>query len=452
MSRISDTIAAIATPPGDGAIGIVRMSGAESLSIADYVFSGRMRPGEMTSHTLHLGEIRDPQSGAVLDTVLLAVMRAPNSYTGEEMVEIYCHGGAVVLSEILELLLRMGACAADRGEFSKRAFLNGRMDLYEAEAIVDLVKARTREAAHSAALGLAGKGRETLSGLKSAIVESLAMVEASIDFPEDDTLLDRDALEGLLKTARSTLSALLESGSRGRIVREGITAAIVGRPNVGKSSLLNALLGEERAIVAPVPGTTRDYLAEWVDISGVPVRLIDTAGLVESEDSVERQGVMRAKKAIESSDLVLVVLDWSGAMTEEDAQVFREVGDRQKIVVVNKCDLEKRIDTSSLEDWQSVSAKYGDGLRELKRKIGSLLLGGVGSGDGAIFTRARHLAALRRAGSSLESGLKMLDAGSVPEIVAVELSDALSALGEIAGETTPQDILDAIFSEFCIGK
>ncbi len=452
MSRIGDTIAAIATPAGNGAIGIVRMSGAESLNIADSVFHGKTRPAEMASHTLHLGEIRDPRSDELLDTVLLAVMRAPNSYTGEEMVEIYCHGGSVVLSEVLGLLLRTGACPAERGEFSKRAFLNGRMDLHEAEAVADLVKARTREAARTAVLGLAGKARETLSGLKGALLKSLAMIEASIDFPEDDTLLDIETLRGLLETTRITLSELLESGARGRIVCEGVTAAIVGKPNVGKSSLLNALLDEDRAIVAPLPGTTRDYLAEWVDISGVAVRLIDTAGLTESEDSVERQGVMKAKKAIESSDIVLIVLDWSEAMTEEDASVFREVGERRKIVVVNKCDLEKGIDTSPLEDWQPVSAKYGNGLAELRQRIASLVLGRAETDGQAIFTRARHLAALRRTDSHLESGLKVLDSGGMPEIVALELSDALSALGEIAGETTPQDILDAIFSEFCIGK
>ena len=446
------TIAAISTPPGEGAIGMVRMSGGEALKIGDIAFKGSATPSGMESHTLHYGQICDPQTNVVIDTVLLAVMRAPNSYTGEDMVEIHCHGSPVVLGEVLGLVCAHGAALAGPGEFSKRAFLNGRMDLSQAEAVVDLVKAKTREAAQSAAMQLAGKGKPVLEEIRSLMVHSLALVEASIDFPEDDTLVDSRSIAEEMGKAQMKVVKLIEDGSRGRLMREGITVAIVGKPNVGKSSLLNALLQEERAIVTPVPGTTRDYLAEWIDVSGVPVRLIDTAGLGDSTSSIERQGVMRTRKAIEASDFVLLLLDWSEKMTEEDKEVFRAVESKRKLVLLNKSDLKKEIDASSPDESLPVSAKLGNGLDELKEKMRELVWGGGGAGGSGVFTRARHLAALRRCGSHLESGLVGLKEGKTPEIVALELRDALSALGEIAGETTSEDVLDAIFAEFCIGK
>ena len=446
------TIAAISTPPGEGAIGMVRMSGGEALKIGDIVFKGMTGPSGMETHTLHYGEICDPQTDVVIDIVLLAVMRAPNSYTGEDMVEIHCHGGPVVLGEVLSLLYAHGAAPAEPGEFSKRAFLNGRMDLSQAEAVVDLVKARTTEAAQSAAMQLAGKGKRVLEEIRGLMVHSLALVEASIDFPEDDTLMDSQSVLDEMEKTREKVVKLIEDGSRGRLMREGITVAIVGKPNVGKSSLLNALLQEERAIVTPVPGTTRDYLAEWIEVSGVPVRLIDTAGLRDSVSSVEMQGVVRARKAIEVSDFALLLLDWSGQMTEEDTEVFRAVKTKRKLVLLNKCDLKKRIDASSLHESLPVSAKYGHGLDELKEKMKELVWGGGGAGGSGVFTRARHLAALKRCDSHLEAGVVGLKQAKTPEIVALELRDALSALGEIAGETTSEDVLDAIFAEFCIGK
>jgi len=452
LSLAGDTIAAISTPPGQGAIGIVRVSGGESLRIADAVFKGRRAPSEMKTHTLQHGQIIDPESNATVDSVLLAVMRAPNSYTGEDMAEIHCHGGPVVLGEVLELVYKLGAVPAEPGEFSKRAFLNGRMALCEAEAVLDLINARTREAARSASMQLAGKGKESLKQIKKSVVRSLAMVEASIDFPEDDTVLDRQGVAEKVGTARGKILELIEQGHRGRLMREGVTVAIVGKPNVGKSSLLNALLKEDRAIVTPVPGTTRDYLAEWIDISGVPIRLIDTAGLRDSENAIEKEGVMRAKRAIQTSDFVLLLLDWSSKMTEQDTEVFRAAESKRKLVLLNKCDLKKRIDPSSLDEWLAVSAKYGDGLGELRERMEALVWGGDGPGVSALFTRTRHLVALKKCDSHLKAGLLGLKQGKAPEIVALELRDALSALGEIAGETASEEILDAIFSEFCIGK
>ncbi|MFQ5874886.1 MAG: tRNA uridine-5-carboxymethylaminomethyl(34) synthesis GTPase MnmE [Dehalococcoidia bacterium] len=452
MGVASDTIAAISTAPGQAAIGIVRMSGGESIAIADSIFRGKRAASEMKTHTLQYGRVVHPESNVVVDSVLLAVMRAPNSYTGEDMVEIHCHGGPVVLGEVLDLLYRLGAVPAEAGEFSRRAFLNGRMALCEAEAVLDLINARTREAARSASMQLAGKGKESLQEIKRSIVRGLAMVEASIDFPEDDTLLDGQGVAERIAGARGEVLELIEKGDRGRLMREGVTVAIVGKPNVGKSSLLNALLKEDRAIVTSVPGTTRDYLAEWMDISGVPVRLVDTAGLRDSECAIEKEGVMRAKKAIEASDFVLLLLDWSCRMTEEDTEAFKAVEGKGKLVLLNKCDLKKRIDSSSLQGWLAISAKYGDGLGELRERMKGLVWGGDGPAVEALFTRTRHLAALKKCHSHLQAGLVGLEQGKPPEIVALELRDALSALGEIAGETTGEDVLDAIFSEFCIGK
>lgn len=446
------TIAAISTPPGHGAIGIVRMSGGESLKIADIIFNGSTTPSGMETHTLHYGQICHPQTHAVIDTVLLAAMRAPNSYTGEDMVEIHCHGGPVVLGEVLSLVYAQGAGAAEPGEFSKRAFLNGRMDLSQAEAVVDLVNARTREAAQSAAMQLAGKGKEAIEDIRSLMVHSLALVEASIDFPEDDTLMDTHSVAEEMERTHGQVVKLIEQGSRGRLMREGVTVAIVGKPNVGKSSLLNALLREERAIVTPVPGTTRDYLTEWIDVAGIPVRLIDTAGLRDSPSSIEMQGVMKARKAIEASDFLLLLLDWSDRIREEDMEVFRAVESKRKLVLLNKCDLEKKIDTSSLHESLPVSAKYGHGLDELREKMKELVWHGGTEDQSGIFTRARHLAALKKCDSHLQAGLDALKQSRAPEIVALELRDALSTLGEIAGETTSEDVLDAIFAEFCIGK
>lgn len=452
MSTITDTIAAISTAPGEGAIGIVRMSGPEALSIADRLFHGSVAVSEMVTHTIHQGEIRDPDTEVIVDSVLLAVMRAPNSYTGEDMIEIYGHGGPLVLGETLGLLYRLGAAPAQAGEFSKRAFLNGRMVLSEAEAVLDVVRARTREAAHSALMGLTGKGREVLQLIREEVLKALAMVEACIDFPEDDTLLDRNALVREIEMTRSRLSDLIKKGKRGSLMRVGFTAAIVGKPNVGKSSLLNALLEEERAIVTPIPGTTRDYLAEWIDVAGIPLKLIDTAGLRETDSCIELQGVTRARKAIESSNFVLVVLDWSNRTTEEDMEVLRAVGDKEKVVLLNKCDLEKEIDTSSLSDWLAISAKYGDGLMNLMERLKSLVWSGGEPVEDAVFTRARHIAALRRLDSHLEMSAHLLEERETEEIIAVELRDGLSAIGDIAGETTTEEVLNSIFSEFCIGK
>jgi tRNA modification GTPase len=428
------------------------MSGPAAIRIAGTIFRGKAKPEEMTNHVLHQGEIRDPDVDALVDSVLLAVMRTPNSYTGEDMVEIYGHGGPIVLAETLGLLFRKGAAPARPGEFSRRAFLNGRMDLSEAEAVLDLIRARTKEAAHSAVLGLTGKRREMLESLRSGIMRLLAMVEASIDFPEDETMLDRPAVIQRIRDTRERVAHLVEAGTRGKLMRTGLTVAIVGKPNVGKSSLLNALLKEERAIVTPVPGTTRDYLAEWIDVAGIPVRLIDTAGLRETESSVELHGVSRARKAMEESDLVLVLLDWSGEMTEEDEEVLRAAGDKRKIVLLNKCDLDRVLDASQLEGWLAVSAKYGNGLDKLLECLSALVWEGKGPVEDTVFTRARHLASLRDLDRHLEKSAGLLESGQTEEIVAIELRDGLFSIAEIAGETTTDEILDTIFSEFCIGK
>lgn len=453
-----DTIAAIATPPGEGGIGIVRMSGPDSISIAHSIFtSSRGRDIRTARGRVFHGEIRDERSA--IDEVLLHIMRAPHSYTAEDVVEINCHGGAAPIRGVLEMVLSRGARLATPGEFTKRAFLNGRIDLVQAEAVIDRIRAQTDAALRAASSAAEGVLSKSLHEFSDVLVEALARVDSAIDFPDDDLpeLVDaalRERLEHLLTRMRD----LIGTAERGRLYREGASVAIVGRPNVGKSSLFNALLRDARAIVTSVPGTTRDLLEEIITIDGVPIRLSDTAGLRTTEDEVEQIGIGRARTALANADIVLLVIDASQELTTEDRELIREVNElnRPTIVASNKIDLAPQRSFNrekTIHDWETcpVSAKTEKGLKELESAIGRNLLGGAQiTGDQGLITRMHQRDSLRRAADALERTLNNFTAS--PEFLSIDLRDAIDAIGEITGETTPEDVLDRIFSSFCIGK
>jgi tRNA modification GTPase len=409
-----DTIAAVATPAGEGGVAIIRVSGPESERIAGEVFcrSGG-RNGSLRSHTLHHGSIRDPKSGGILDEVLLTVMRKPHSYTGEDVVEVHCHGGPFLVREILRLILSLGARQAEPGEFTKRGFLNGRLDLAQAEAVLDLIQARTDKGMHMA----------------------LGQVRGDL----------------------SKCSGLIASYDWGRLFREGVRVCIAGRPNVGKSSLLNALLGEERVIVTPVPGTTRDFIEESVNLGGLPFVLWDTAGICESGDDVERIGVDFSLKKLKEAQGALIVLDGSSPMTPEDCSILAQARHKKGIVVINKIDLPQKLavnEVTSLtpdKKMVSVSAQEGRGMDNLKEALRSLFLGTQGEPE-MVVTNMRHKAALERSARNLTEALKSLRGGLPPEMVAVDLQETQQGLEEVVGIVTNNDILERIFSQFCIGK
>ncbi len=469
-----DTIAAIATPPGEGAIGIVRLSGPDAIAIASKVFVPTRRHDLATSQRqVFHGEARDGQGP--IDEVLVHVMRGPHSYTCEDIVEINCHGGAAPLQAVLEAVLARGARLATPGEFTRRAFLNGRIDLVQAEAVIDRVRAGTRAALRAANAAATGRLSRTLHELSGQLANALARIEAAVDFPDEDLpeLVD-DALRAELEETHRRMTELLDTAKAGRLYREGAGAAIVGRPNVGKSSLFNALLRDARAIVTPEPGTTRDLIEEIITIGGVPVRLSDTAGLRTSDDQAEQIGVQVARNALQNADIVLLVVDASEPLSEADHRLAREVAELEMpaVVVLNKTDL---VPDPPVPDWADpfvrVSALTGQGLKELEDVLGDILLGDsralstpecacrgkenedvflrVGPDQGLI-TRIHQADSLRRAVESTRHLLDHFDAS--PEFLSLDLRQALSALGEITGQTTPEDILDRIFSTFCIGK
>ncbi|MCC6798123.1 MAG: tRNA uridine-5-carboxymethylaminomethyl(34) synthesis GTPase MnmE [Candidatus Hydrogenedentes bacterium] len=453
-----DTIAAIATPPGEGGIGILRLSGPDSISIAHSIFtSSRGRDIRTARGRVFHGEIRDAHG--TIDEVLVHIMRAPHSYTAEDVVEINCHGGAAPIRAVLELVLSRSARLATPGEFTKRAFLNGRIDLIQAEAVIDRIRAQTDAALRAASSAAEGVLSKSLHEISEVLIEALARVESAIDFPDDDLpeLVDA-ALRARLDQVLAKMRELIDTAERGRLYREGASVAIVGRPNVGKSSLFNALLRDARAIVTSVPGTTRDLLEEVITIDGVPIRLSDTAGLRATDDEVEQIGIGRARAALLNADIVMLVVDVSEELTTEDHELIREVNElrRPTIVATNKIDLapQRPLNREKINhDWETcqVSAKTEKGLKELESAIGRKLLGGAQTAtDQGIITRMHQRDSLRRAAEALAHTLA--NYGASPEFLSIDLRDAIDAIGEITGETTPEDVLDRIFSSFCIGK
>ena len=467
MSRLSldDTIAAIATPPGEGALGIVRLSGPDTFAIADRLFrpSRPMRPSQANTHTVHHGHIVD--GDVVVDEVLMTVLRAPRTYTRQDMIEITGHGGMLPLRRIVELALHAGARLAEPGEFTKRAFLNGRIDLAQGEAVLDVIRARTEVSLRAALQQLGGHLSQRISTLHEELANLVAHVEATIDFPEEDiasvaTAQCRERLQRLV----AELARLESSAKTGRILREGAAVVLCGRPNVGKSSLLNALLRTNRAIVTPIPGTTRDTIEELLNLRGLPVRLVDTAGVTVTEDPIEREGVERSRHAIQQADLLLLILDSAQPLSSADRAFFSDVralrngATSEPLIVINKNDLPTRLERDAIaREWSGaplrISALRGEGLTELEDAMAERLWSGtVDIADGALVTNVRHQESLRQARVACAAALAAITRQETLECIALDLREASEHLGEILGINVQEDLLERIFKQFCIGK
>jgi tRNA modification GTPase len=454
------TIAAIATPPGAGGVGIVRVSGALVTQIANAVFARSQQAERWASHYLYHGRIVDA-AGEVLDEGLGVMMRAPRSYTGEDVLELHCHGSPIVLRRVLARVLACGARLAEPGEFTKRAFLNGRLDLAQAEAVIDLIRARTDAGATLAARQLCGRLSAHVDALRTQLIRLKALLETQIDFSEEDVDVGRDDLLAVVGTSIVSISSLLDTYVRGKLVRDGVRVAIIGKPNVGKSSLLNALLGEERAIVTPIPGTTRDTIEEVADFEGIPAVLWDTAGLRDPDraDPVERVGMQRTAAKVAEAQVLLTVLDASLPLDAEDRNALHAGTGAAQVIVLNKIDLPMRMSESDVRALTNghpavrVSAKDGLGLEQLRRCVVTQAASGAAAANGGpVITNVRHVDALTKAARSLELAKQSIHERRSPELVAVDVQDAIDHVDSITGTITSEDVLDRVFSEFCIGK
>ncbi|MFN2292637.1 MAG: tRNA uridine-5-carboxymethylaminomethyl(34) synthesis GTPase MnmE [Anaerolineae bacterium] len=458
MYSLDDTIAAISTPIGEGGIGIVRLTGPEARAILDRIFALGADPSqtELEPRVLHYGHIIDPASRQAIDEVLAVHMPAPKTYTRQDIVEIQGHGGIVALRGILSLCLRQGARLAEPGEFTARAFLNGRLDLAQAEAVLDVVQARTEVSLQAAIGQLAGSLSDQVRAVRASLMEALVYLEASLDFAEDE--IPERGIGADMEQAVAHLSCLLEEAERGIIYRQGIRAAIVGRPNVGKSSLLNRLLRTSRAIVTSIPGTTRDTLEETVNLQGIPVVLVDTAGITDkSEDVIERLGIERSRAALSQSDLALLVLDASQPPTEADRAIASIMDGKPSVVVLNKIDLTDAVhrDVASILNAPAVhvSALTGTGIQDLEQTIVDTVFSGqVAAAEPPAVTSPRHKEALARALDHAQVALSAHREGLLADLVAIDLTAAVNALGEITGQTAGEDLVELIFSRFCVGK
>ncbi|GGE06090.1 tRNA modification GTPase MnmE [Marinithermofilum abyssi] len=456
----TDTIAAISTPVGEGGIAVIRVSGDEAVPVVDRVFQGSRSLAEVDSHTVHYGHIVDPKTGKRLDEVLVTVMRAPRTFTREDVVEVSCHGGVVPVQAVLEALLSAGARLAEPGEFTKRAFLNGRIDLSQAEAVIDLIRSKTDRAARVAMQQAEGRLSRLIQKLRQDILETLAHLAVNVDYPE----YDAEEMTGRLLLEKSreiekAISQLLVTARQGRILREGIATVIIGRPNVGKSSLLNTLAHENKAIVTDIPGTTRDVIEEYVNVRGIPLRLVDTAGIRETEDIVERIGVERSHKALEQADLVLLLLNYGEPLTDDDRKLIDLARDYTTIVVVNKTDLEPKLDLDEVKrligdhPLITTSLKEERGLDKLEQAIADLFLGGKAqSADATYVSNVRHVHLLERAQQSVRDAIEGIETGVPLDMVEIDLKNAWQYLGEIIGDAVAEDLIDQIFSQFCLGK
>jgi tRNA modification GTPase len=443
-----DTIAAISTPAGEGAIAIVRISGLDAIAVADKVFRGQQMPTQFAPHVQHFGEVVD-DAERLIDQVMLSIHRAPASYTGEDLVEISCHGGVLVTARVLETCLRAGARAARPGEFTERAFLNGKMDLTQAEAVIDLIRAKTDLALRSATEQLEGRLGQRIKEIRNDVISLVAQIEASIDFPEEGIAPDEDdKLRARLDSIREKMSILLATADQGRILREGVRVVIYGATNAGKSSLLNRLLGYDRVIVSQTHGTTRDTIEETVNLRGVPIRLLDTAGLRTSSDEVERAGIARTEKSLQAADLRLHIADGNAAKPNDfDAQSSNGAD----VVVINKVDLPEHQDWKRV-DGLRISCLTGEGLERLEEEVVARIMKQNLQPESAVAINTRHRDCLRLALEACDRAGKAMSDGVAPEYVAVDLNDALRALGEILGAVDIEKILDSVFSQFCIGK
>ncbi len=459
---INDTIAAISTPLSSAGIGIIRISGQQAFYIIKLIFEPRKKIDldKIESHCIKYGNIVDNENKRVLDEVLVSFMIGPNTYTREDIIEINCHGGLIVMQSILSLVLRYGARMAEPGEFTKRAFLNGRIDLSQAEAVMDIIHAKTEMALNASVKQLEGSVKKEIDQLNEEVLELIAHVEASIDYPEYDVEdLEFSKVRKQCEHMKIRIEKLIKSYDHGRIIREGIKTVIVGRPNVGKSSLLNALLREQRAIVTDVPGTTRDSLEEYMNIHGIPLKLIDTAGIRLTEDVVEKIGVNKSKELIESADLVLYVIDGSQPLTEEDKEIIKLIQHQKVIVLMNKSDLKVCVEKKQLEKYlpQShiieISAIYYKGLEALEEEIKEQFMSGqVQSNDDTVIYNVRQKQSLEKAYKSMEQVIESIDMGMPEDCWAIDLHNVYEGFGEVIGNHMNEDIISKIFSQFCLGK
>ena len=456
ITKEFDTIAAISTPLGEGAIGIVRLSGTDSFAIAQKIFKGKDL-ASVASHTLNYGHIVDPDKNEILDEVMVGAMRSPKTFTREDIIEINTHGGIAVTNEILQLVIREGARLAEPGEFTKRAFLNGRVDLTQAEAVMDIIRAKTDKAMNIAVKQLDGSLSDLINNTRQEILNTLAQVEVNIDYPEYDDV--EEATTEIIREKTSEFEALLtnllKTARRGKILREGISTAIIGRPNVGKSSLLNNLLREEKAIVTDIEGTTRDVIEEYVNINGVPLKLVDTAGIRETEDIVEQIGVERSKKALKEADLVLLVLNASEPLTDQDRQLLEISQDSNRIILLNKVDLPEKIEIDQLpEDHIKISVLKNQNIDKIEDRINALFFENAGlvEQDATYLSNARHISLIEKAVESLQAVNEGLALGMPVDLLQVDLTRTWEILGEITGDAAPDELITQLFSQFCLGK
>ena len=457
---LDDTIAAISTPIGAAGIGIVRVSGRNAIPVVEKIFSSKKKKmTDAPSHSILYGHIVDPE-GKVVDEVLVSVMRAPHSFTAEDVVEINCHGGVVAVRKTLETVLKAGARPAEPGEFSKRAFLNGRIDLAQAESIMDLISAKTERSLKVAVSQLEGALSSAIKAIRTEILGLLAHIEAGIDFPEHDLEdISRIQIEQKTKLILDRVKKLIDSAGTGKVFREGLKTVIIGKPNVGKSSLLNALLKEKRAIVTDIPGTTRDAIEEIVSLRGIPLKLVDTAGIRETDDIVEKIGVEKTMEMFGEADLVLFMIDASTGLTADDREIFPLLKGKNRLLIINKTDIKKDIDLSEAENHIEpenvieMSLFQEKGLDRLEERIETMVYAGLASGqEELLVTNIRHKNALEEAGLSIEEVLKALAANLPTDCLAIDLKTAWDKLGEITGETVEDDLVTQIFTRFCIGK
>ena len=456
ITREFDTITAIATPLGEGAIGIVRISGTDAIAIANRIFKGKNLE-TVDSHTLNYGHILDPDKDKILDEVMVGVMRAPRTFTREDVIEINTHGGIAVTNEILQLILRQGARMAEPGEFTKRAFLNGRVDLTQAEAIMDIIRAKTDKAMNIAVKQLDGSLKDLIDNTRQEILNTLAQVEVNIDYPEYDDVEEMTTalLREKTQEFQNLLENLLRTARRGKILREGLSTAIIGRPNVGKSSLLNNLLREDKAIVTDIAGTTRDVIEEYVNIKGVPLKLIDTAGIRETDDIVEKIGVERSRQALSEADLILLVLNASEKLTEQDRALLALSDMTRRIVLLNKTDLREEIEAEELpEDVIRISVLENQNIDQIEERINQLFFdnAGIVEQDATYLSNSRHISLIEQAVQSLQAVNEGLELGMPVDLLQVDLTRTWQILGEITGDAAPDELITQLFSQFCLGK
>lgn len=459
---ITDTIAAISTPLGEGGIAIIRVSGDEAIQEVDRLFRAKIKLADAASHTIHYGHIVDPDTNERIEEVMVSVMRAPRSYTTEDVVEINTHGGVVSIRRVMELILKQNVRTAEPGEFTKRAFLNGRIDLSQAEAVMDLIRSKSDRAFDVAMKQAQGQLSTRIKDLRHTLIETLAHIEVNIDYPEHDVEeLTNQYIQAQCGTVISSIDRLLKTASEGKILREGIVTAIVGRPNVGKSSLLNALAQDNKAIVTDIPGTTRDVIEEMITINGIPLRLLDTAGIRETTDLVEKIGVERSRSALQEADLVLFVVNHHEPLHDDEREWLQQIHGRQVIVIVNKMDLPNHLDLSELEALEQagtirvvkMSAMLQEGVDALEQAISDLFFTGkIESQDATYVSNVRHIGLLHKAKQSLTEAVQATEMGIPIDIIQIDVRSAWEELGEIIGDAVGDSLIDQIFSQFCLGK